>query len=326
MPHWFDPERGWIATANNRPAPEDFPYPLSGTWSDGLRARRIRQLIEARDSLTRADCITMHYDALSLRAQRCLPGLLKALASSPMQRVQEAVQHLEVWDCRMEPDRIGAALFDVFFAHWTKAVVAERFQGDTATLLAGGVNGLAAALLTEDRVGWFPAGNREQAIRGALDSALAWLTERLGPDQSQWAWGKLHTLPLRHILSGHGDLAQLLDHGGLPVQGDAHTVCNTGLGPRFEASTGAGYRLIAELETSPPGLWAVDGQSQSGHPGSPHYRDQLSAWLKGQYHYLVLDPVQASRSAVSRLALEPLGSSGQCDKTPPHEPAAPARE
>ncbi len=36
MPQLTDPERGWIATANNRPAPEDFPYPLAGTWAHGL--------------------------------------------------------------------------------------------------------------------------------------------------------------------------------------------------------------------------------------------------------------------------------------------------
>src|SRR5262249_43420192 len=157
---------------------------------------------------------------------------------------------------------------------WTRTVIRERFEGATVALLAGGANGLAAALLTEDRAGWFQAGNREQSIVEAMDGALDYLAERLGPDVAQWDWGRLHTLPLRHVLSGRGDLGQLLDHGGVPVRGDAHTVCNTGLGSLLEARSGAGYRLIAELAESPPGLWAVDGQSQSGHPGSPHYRDQ----------------------------------------------------
>ena len=49
MPGLKNPERGWIATANNRPAPDDYPYPLSGTWSSGHRARRVRQRIEGRE-------------------------------------------------------------------------------------------------------------------------------------------------------------------------------------------------------------------------------------------------------------------------------------
>jgi penicillin amidase len=120
-----------------------------------------------------------------------------------------------------------------------------------------------------------------------------------------WAWGRLHTLPLRHVLSARGELGQLLDHGGLPVPGDVTTVCNTAAGGDLQTRTGAGYRLIADLSTSPPGLWAVDAPSQSGHPGSPHYRDQLAEWLAGRYHYLPLDRAAASRSAVDTLTLEP---------------------
>src|SRR5262249_9720831 len=120
MPRWADPERGWIATANNRPAPEDFPYPLSGTWSDCQRATRIRQMIEAKSTMGVADCRAMHYDSLSLRAVRCVPHLLSILGAGSDLRTQEAVGYLKAWDCRMEPDRVGATLFEVFFLHWTR--------------------------------------------------------------------------------------------------------------------------------------------------------------------------------------------------------------
>jgi penicillin amidase len=305
MPRLADPERGWIATANNRPAPDDFPYPLAGTWSDGLRARRIRQMLESRGNISQEDVVAMHHDALSLRAQSCLPGLLQVLESNADSRVRAAASQLCAWDCRMEPDRVAAAIFDVFFSHWTKAVVRARFDADTAALLAGGANGLAARLLTEDDAGWFQVSAREQAILAAMKSALDWLADRLGPDMKGWTWGKLHVLPLRHILSGRGDLGQLLDHGRLPVKGDAQTVCNTGLGSQFEARAGASYRMISDMAMSPPGLWAVDCDSASGHPGSPHYGDQLRDWIDGKYHHLSLDADAASKAAVSRLTLEP---------------------
>src|SRR6185369_15350306 len=80
MPHVEDPERGWVATANNRPAPDDYPYPLAGCWSTGLRAERIRQMIEGSEKLSVQDYGAMHQDALSLRGQRCVPALLEALA------------------------------------------------------------------------------------------------------------------------------------------------------------------------------------------------------------------------------------------------------
>jgi penicillin amidase len=307
MPQLADPEQGWIATANNRPAPEDFPYPLSGTWSDGYRFARIRDLIRAKDRLTRADFVLMHQDALSLRAMRCVSGLTQVLAQNPTARLKETVKILQHWDGQVEPDRVGATIFEIFFAHWTKTVTRERFEGETAALLAGGAVSLAALLLTENQAGWFAPGRREAAIVETMNSALAWLSERLGSDPSQWTWGRLHTIPLRHYLSGRGDLSQLLDHGGLPIKGDAYTVCNTGMGADYEARSGAGYRLIADLNTSPPGLWAIDGQSQSGHPGSPHYANQLTEWINGGYHYLTLTRSPTPAKALQVQILEPRG-------------------
>jgi penicillin amidase len=304
MPQCADLARGWLATANNRPAPDDFPYPLSGTWNDGLRARRIREMIEARNLLSRDDCAAMHQDALSLRAVRCVP-LLLALLNAHAPEFQQVTQHLQAWDCRMEPDRVGATIFEVFFSHWARAVVRERFDEATAGLVVGGANGLSAALLAGDPAGWFPEGRRETAILGAMSSAVDWLTGRLGPDPSQWQWSRLHVLSLRHILSGRGDLGTLLDQQGVPVPGNAHTVCNTGLGAQFDARTGAGFRLVADLSATPPLLWSVDAQSQSGHLGSPHYGDQLSTWNKGEYYPLPLDRAATVRIATSKLTLNP---------------------
>ena len=68
MPRLSDPERGWIASANNRTAPDDFPYPLFGRWASGYRARRVRQLLEAQAKHSRDDFARMHQDVLSLRA------------------------------------------------------------------------------------------------------------------------------------------------------------------------------------------------------------------------------------------------------------------
>ena len=93
---------------------------------------------------------------------------------------------------------------------------------------------------------------------------------------------------MKHVLSSRGDLQELLNHGGGGVRGDMMTVCNTGCGPDWTAATGAGYRMIADLQSSPPALQAVDAQSQSGQPGSPHYRDQFRDWIDGRYHEICL--------------------------------------
>lgn len=305
MPQWTDPERGWIATANNRPAPEDFAYPLSGTSSNGLRAERIRQMLESKERFTREDFIAIQHDTVSIRAQRCVPHLLQVLATSSQPRIAEAVHRLETWDGCMEMDRVGATIFTVFSAQWTKDVIRQRFTGAVADLLSDGAAGLAASLLADDSASWFAPGSREPTILAAMETVLASLTDRLGADMGQWSWERVHRLPLRHWLSGRGDLGELLDHGNRPIKGDYTTICNAWHNPAGEARTGAGYRLIADLSDPAAGLWVVDAQSQSGHPGSPHYRDQLGDWIEGKYHYLPLDGEQVARTSVATLRLEP---------------------
>ena len=305
MPRLEDPARGWIATANNRVAPDDFPYPLSGTWASGHRARRIRQMIEARESFSRETFAAMHQDTRTLRADEAMPGLLPILRRSGDPRVLEAARRLEAWDHNMTPDSAAASIFELFFNAWCRRVAAERFDEELAPALAGSCAGLAAALIHDDAAGWFEDADREAAIVDALRAALTELAERLGPDISAWRWGALHKVQLRHLLSGRGDLGQLLDRGGLPVGGNGVTVCNTGFDPNWGALMGANYRLISDLGED--GMWAVEAQGQSGHPGSAHYCDQLPEWLAGRYHFLAFDADGAAEDSESVFTLEPEG-------------------
>ena len=303
MPRLEDPECGWIASANNRVAPDDFPYPLSGTWASGHRARRICQMIEERDRFTRETFAAMHQDTRTLRADAAKPGLLPVLRKSGDARVLEAARYLESWDHNMTPDSAAASIFEVFFNAWCRRVASERFDEELAASLSGSCGGLAGALIHADTVNWFNGSDREAAIVEALRAALTELEGRLGQDMSAWTWGELHKVQLRHVLSSRGELGQLLDRGGLPVGGNGVTVCNTGFDPNWGALMGANYRLISDLGED--GMWAVESQGQSGHPGSGHYCDQLAEWLAGRYHFLAFDADKADEDAESVYTLEP---------------------
>ncbi|MBI3942922.1 MAG: penicillin acylase family protein [Chloroflexi bacterium] len=323
MPALADPPQGWIRTANNRTAPEDYPYPLSGTWSSGHRAQRIRQMLEQNDHVSGSipaashvesvkgpaaapeDFMRMHQDALSLRAVEALPPLLTLLANTADERIAQAAGYLAEWDGRMETDRVAASIFDVFFGRWCQLVAAERFKPEDVEAMAGVIGGLGLALLSEDKAGWFGQSSRETGVVTALNRALDYLEKRLGPDMSRWNYGRLHTITLRHFLSQRGDLGRLLNRGGYPVRGSGFTVCNTGYDANFDALSGANYRIIADLNATPAGLWAVDAAGESGHPGSSHYCDQLTDWLTGHYHYLPLDREAVEARSESKLILQP---------------------
>ena len=135
----------------------------------------------------------------------------------------------------------------------------------------------------------------------------------MGPDPGGWSWGRLHALSLKHFLSGRGDLGRLLDRGGQPVRGDATTVCNSSPDADHAAFMGASYRMVADLADPRRGIWAVGLAGASGHPGSPHYADQVAEWCEGGYHYLPMDDPGGKRTTI--------GSSW---RLPPDEALSPA--
>jgi penicillin G amidase len=298
MPHLGDLDRGFVVTANNRLAPNDFPYPLSGTWSGGHRARRIRERIEAQPRWSPQDCCQLQQDIRSGRAAACVPPLVATLSADADPRIRQAIATLAAWDFQLEPAGIAGSLFNAFFVHWCRAVTAERLIGAAAELAAANAGGLATALLTGNVCGWFQRTERSTGIRAAMVAALDDLTARLGADLSSWTWNRLHTLVQKHFLSGRGDLGELLDRNGVPVRGDVTTVCSSTPDANFAAALGAGYRMVADLADPRLPLRAVEVAGASGHPGSPHYDDQIATWNSGGYHELHLKEAATAASHV----------------------------
>lgn len=306
LPAMSNPKGGWIRTANNRTAGDDYPYPLSGTWASGHRAQRVRQMLTANDRLTRQACMEMQADTLSLRAAECVPILAQRLEGHPEALVRQARSRLQTWDGRMEPDSVGGALFETFFANWQYRVAAERFAPEAAMLAADSIAGLASSLLKADDAGWFKSEeDRTAAIRATMLETCRELESQLGPDMEQWVWGTLHRIRLHHPLSYIEPLRELLDRGGQPVGGSGVTVCNTGMDPNYAASMGANYRIVADLDPGAPDLFSIDAAGQSGHPGSAHYCDQLPDWLAGKLAALSLVSADDLNGVESDLTLVP---------------------
>ncbi len=304
MPHLEDLPRGWIATANHRNAPPDYPYPLSGCWGPGHRGRRINQLLEPQRPVALGDCRKFQHDEVSLRAAEGTPGLLRLLGEvPPAGLLHDACEYLRGWDYQMEAGSVATAVFEVFFQHWTRAVAAARFGPHQVELAAGGNWGLSLRLLQGDDLQWFAAGDLAGQVRGAMDAALAELQQRLGPDVAGWQWGRLHRLTMRHPLSQRGELGSLLDRGDLAVGGGLVTLCNMAYDAEYRVVAGANYRMLVDLTEQ--GMWAASASGESGCPGSLHYCDQTEAWHAGHEHFLSLNADEVRAAATAALSLRP---------------------
>src|SRR5207237_557277 len=210
LPSLANPARGFVATANNRVAPDDFPYPLAGCWATGYRHRRARERLQAQAKWSREECQHLQLDTYSGRAADCVPALVRQLRDDAEPRVRQAAALLADWDCRIDVDSVPATLFNVFFQQWCKAVARERLPA--AQPVCGDGTTLCAGIPDAGHQSYLGAGYRMVADLSDPQCGL-WSIELAGAsgqahsphhaDQIEpWNAGRLFYLPLRGSIEG----------------------------------------------------------------------------------------------------------------------------
>ncbi len=308
LPRVDNPARGWIASANNKTAPDDFPYPLSGTWAPEDRAPRAEHLLETLQPHSLEGFLGMQLDIHSGRAERGTPGLLAATANANDDRTIAARGILNAWDFEMSTDSAGPTLYYVFLWRWHQHVVSARVTDELKPLVIDAGWGLSADLLHANVADWFGSDEiRVAEIEIAFSEAIDWLADRFGGNVDEWKWGRLHRLGAVHPAARTPLQHELLDIPPRAHNGGASTLAAAYHVPAgaFDTRLGANYRFAADLGSSTVSR-AVCWPGQSGNPGSPHYRDQVDAHLTGQFGTISLDWEEISANAEHRIRLFPL--------------------
>jgi len=114
LPYAFNPDSGYIATANNQTHPWDYPYFVTADWNYGFRAARIVDMIEnAPGKIDIAYFQSMHGDSKNLNAETLVPILLAVELDPESASVRD--QFLGSWDYRNSADSQSAAVFEWFW-------------------------------------------------------------------------------------------------------------------------------------------------------------------------------------------------------------------
>jgi penicillin amidase len=312
MPRADDPDCGFLVTANNRVAPEDFPHHITSDYLDGYRARRIEELIQEREEHDLESFEAMQTDMLSIPGLETVRRLVRLLPRD--QRELSAIERLRSWDGRMAPESVAATIYQAFTLRLGREV-ARAAIGDrdlAERWLDRADNGFIAHVTSpwrwqshllalwdegdDDLVGrpW------DELVLDALRAAMDDLETRFGPDQATWRWGRVHPLLFPHALGGANPLFARIFNRRLEVGGAQETVAQVGWDPNdpFTAIWAPCWRMVADAARPERSRWqAFTGQS--GHPGSPHYDDLQADWMEGRtqpmagegpWRTLTLDP------------------------------------
>ncbi len=237
LPREYNPERGYIATANDNSHPPGYQgRPVLFRTSIGVklsRIARIHQMLGTGQKFSVADLGRMQHDAYSLRAERDQP-LFTDWAST---------------DAAVERAR-------VVVAEWDKVLSANSRAGAIYVRWAGTEAGRAFD------TGNVAATKRKALVELGLRQALDRLTKDWGADWGQWRYGRINTSDLPHMFVPQFSLPPVERPGGF------NTVNATGANFR---------RIIDLSNVDNSVATNAPGQSaQPGSPYYGNHRERLA--------------------------------------------------
>ncbi|MFI0513968.1 penicillin acylase family protein [Streptomyces sp. WSLK1-5] len=129
LPYEYNPERGYIVTANQAVVDKDkYPYTLTTDWGYGTRSRRITDLIEQKikggGKISTDDMRQMQLDNSSEIAKLLVPKLLKIDVED--KAVRQAQELLEGWDYTQDADSAAAAYFNAVWRNILKLAFGNK--------------------------------------------------------------------------------------------------------------------------------------------------------------------------------------------------------
>jgi len=129
LPYEYDPERGYIVTANQAVVDKDkYPYTLTSDWGYGTRSQRITDLIESKikdgGRISTDDMRQMQMDNSSEIAKLLVPKLLKINLDD--KAVRDAQKLLEGWDYTQDADSAAAAYFNAVWRNVLKLAFGNK--------------------------------------------------------------------------------------------------------------------------------------------------------------------------------------------------------
>lgn len=293
LPSSYNPEQGFIATANQFNLPSGYPHPIGFEWSNPARYERAADVLAASPHSSVADSARLQNDQLSLVAQRIV-AVVRGL-SCPAE-VEPACRLLRDWDGVESAGSAPAALFEVWRKrHLGPGFVAATVPPEAARLISQPDTAVLLDALEH------PAdpGARDRLLLDTLGAAYEEVRGLLGDDPAAWQWGRLQHSMFRHPLEGE------LTVGPLPRGGSEHTVnASTYNTTTFEHTSGPSFRMVLDVGDWDASL-AVNTPGQSGNPDSPHYRDLAEPWSTGQYVPLLYTRAAVEHNAEQRILLVP---------------------
>ena len=292
LPNMVNPERGWIGTANNDTRPDDYPYYYSNHFSPYYRYQRITELLSENKKFTADDLWQMIFDVKNMQAAILTPIFVLALEKENDTKDIAAV--LKNWNYKDDINEVGASVYNVLYNELLYLILNDELPDDLEDLYWGNIyywNQKVDAFIVSkhnfiDNIQTPKKETLNELIIAAGFKTKKLLIERLGDNQQDWTWGKIHTVQFASPIRKEGIGSEWLGAELLPKAGSNQTLNRGGFvkntDRKFETSWFSSFRMIADMNDDEKLMGILSGGS-SARIFHPYHKSQLENWKKGEW-------------------------------------------
>ncbi len=278
VPFQYNPERGFVSSANQKPVDETYPYYIGREYPI-VRGLLINKRLNAMEQITPQDMMALQTENFNLYAQEMMPVFLKRInATSFNADEQKYFSILSAWNLRNDADSKGATVYDELFNKFKENVFKDEFAKAPKPIQIPFESTLIEAALKDSTYKFFddittPA--KETIADIATNSFKQAVIELSKIDAAgKLEWAKNKGTYINHLLK----LAPF-NRPNLPIGG------GNGIINATKNNHGPSWRMIVNL-TAKTEAYGVYPGGQNGNPGSKFYDNFINDWAAGKYYSL----------------------------------------
>lgn len=281
-PYVKNPVRGFVSSANQKPADSLYPYYLGWDYATFERGARINELLLGMKDITPEDMMGTQNDVKSLRAVKLLPLLIEHLEDKSLTpEERRSFEELKGWNFEYRSSFIAPTIFDYFWKALYEEIWKDEFEEEVYELQSPGSDVTLHLILNTPDSPYFDNKTTDEKetlddiVFRAFKSGNEKLSKEFGLFGDAWVWGKTQGTDIVHLAR-----IPALSRNNLRTNGTSRAI--NAISERF----GPSWRMVVALGPEMK-AWGIYPGGQSGNPGSRFYDNFVDAWVEGKYYELL---------------------------------------
>ncbi|NOT90815.1 penicillin acylase family protein [Ferruginibacter sp.] len=278
VPFQYNPERGFISSANQKPVDETYPYYIGRNYPM-YRGFQINRRLSAMSNITPQDMMALQTDNYNALAEMIMPLFLKGIKENELNNDEKKyLDLLKGWNLRNDVGSKAATIFETFWENFQDTVFNDEFAKAPKVIMHPFESSLLEGLLKDSAYKFLDNINTSQTENLADEVTAAFKKTALELKKAELA-GKLDWEKYKATHVDH--LAKLAPFSktNLPIGGGVHNINAT------KQTHGPSWRMVISL-TKETEAYGVYPGGQSGNPGSKYYDNFVDQWATGKYYTL----------------------------------------